>query len=175
MPQEVDPTHLAIAFFRSVIFDIILCDNQFDEEALKRWEFILRGGDVQEYTVTRRFQAIVEAKKRLRKPENISAFLIYRISHGSFSELHEEQNANGPHCIGCSTSMDIARREAMVKRIKQGLRLKHLHTLDCAEFVHTHLTQEEMNEFIGHELSFSYQEAKIEEIYEELSGAKISK
>ena len=61
------------------------------------------------------------------------------------------------------------------RRIESGLHLKNIQTFDCAEFVNTHLTQEEMNEFIGHELSFSYQESKIEEVYEELSAAKVKK
>ncbi len=175
MPQEIDPIQLAIAFFRSCVFDIILCDQHVDEDALRQWEFILRGGNVRDYSVTRRFLAMVEAKKRMRKPENMSAYLIYKISHGGFSEPQEEQNSTGPHCIGCSAPVDTPRHDAMVKRIKAGLRLKKIQTIDCAEFVNTHLTQEEMNEFIGHELSFSYQEAKIDEIYEELSTLKTRK
>jgi hypothetical protein len=175
MPQEIDPAQLAIAFFRSCVFDIILCDHHLDENALRQWEFILRGAEVRDYSVTRRFMAMVEAKKRMRKPENMSAYLIYKISHGGFSEPHAEQNASGPHCIGCSAPVDVARHDAMVKRIKSGLRLKQIQTIDCAEFVNTHLTQEEMNEFIGHELSFSYQETKIEEVYEELRTAQAKK
>ncbi len=108
----------------------------------------------------------------MRKPQNISAYLIYKISHGGFADACEEGPRDGPHCIGCSGPMDLSRREAMVNRIRRGLRFKDIQTLDCADFVNTHLTQEEMNQFIGHELSFSYQETKIEEIYEELSQTK---
>jgi hypothetical protein len=39
--------------------------------------------------------------------------------------------------------------------------------LDCDEIVNTHLTQEEIFQFVGHEVSFSYQEKKIQEIYDE--------
>lgn len=175
MPKEIDPTHLAIAFFRSCVFDLILCDNELDESALRQWEVILRGGNVRDYSIARRFQAIAEAKRRLRKPENISGYLIYKISHGGFSEPREENSSNGPHCIGCSGLIDIPRRETMVKRIREGFRMKDVRTLDCVEFVNTHLTQEEMNQFIGRELSFSYQEAKIEEIFDELSSAEVKK
>ena len=169
MPKEIDPTNLAIAFFRSCVFDLILCDNALDESALRQWEFILRGGDVRDYSITRRFLAIAEAKRRLRKPENISAYLIYKISHGGFSEPHVADHAKSPRCIGCGAPIDIPRREPMVKRIREGFRMTNVSTLDCSEFVNTHLTQEEMNLFIGRELSFSYQEAKIEEIFDELS------
>jgi hypothetical protein len=174
MPQEIDPAPLAIAFFRSTVFDIILCEDELDEDALRQWEFILRGGEVRDYAITRRFLAFVEAKRRLRKAENISAYLLYKVSHGSFT--HAGHNSAGPRCIGCSQPIEIPRREAMLRRIRGGMRFTDLRSpLDCMEFVYTHLTQEEMNLFLGRELSFSYQEAKIEEILEELSHAPLKR
>jgi hypothetical protein len=45
--------------------------------------------------------------------------------------------------------------------------------LDCEEFVNTHLTQAEMSEFVGHQVSFSYQEKLINEAFDELTAQKI--
>ncbi len=170
---------LAEAFFRSVLYDLILCQDEVDAGVLRRWEFILRGGRVHEYAITRYFQAIAEAKRRARNPENIAAYLLYRVSHGGPPEPGEgereapaeakERDGGSRRCIACSAPVDEARREAMVRRIREGLRLRDVQTLlDCEEFVGTHLTQEEMFELVGHEVSFSYQEKRIEEIYHEL-------
>jgi DNA-binding transcriptional MerR regulator len=157
---------LAEAFFRSVLYDLILCHDRLDAGVLRRWEFILRGGRVREYTITRYFQAIAEAKRRSRNPENIAAYLLYRLSHGTPRE--PTKGEGGRRCIACSAPVDEARRAAMVRRIREGFRLRDIRTvLDCEDFVGTHLTQEEMFEFVGHEVSFSYQEKKIEELYRE--------
>jgi hypothetical protein len=57
----------------------------------------------------------------------------------------------------------------MLERIRAGFRMSDLKVpLDCEEFVNTHLTQAEMNEFIGHQVSFSYQEKLINEAFDEL-------
>ena len=175
-----EPAALAEAFFRSVLYDLILCHDEVDVGVLRRWEFILRGGRVHEYAITRYFQAIAEAKRRARNPENIAAYLLYRVSHGAPPELGEplalakDKEGGSRRCIACSAPVDEARREAMVRRIRGGLRLRDVHTLlDCEEFVGTHLTQEEMFELVGHEVSFSYQEKKIEEIYRELEREEV--
>lgn len=168
-----EPAALVEAFFRSVLYDLILCHDEVDADVLRRWEFILRGGRVHEYVITRYFQAIAEAKRRARNPENIAAYLLYRVSHGTPLEPGKEpppsKEGRSRRCIACSAPVDEARREALVQRIRKGLRLRDVQTLlDCEEFVGTHLTQEEMFQLVGHEVSFSYQEKKIEEIYREL-------
>ena len=175
---ESEAAALAEAFFRTVLYDLILCHDRVDAGVLRRWEFILRGGRVRDYTITRYFRAIAEAKRRARNPENIAAYLLYRASHGSPPAPEGEKvpagagAGGGPgrhRCIACSAPVDEARRQAMVRRIREGLRLRDIRTLlDCEDFVGTHLTQEEMFELVGHEVSFSYQEKKIEEIYREL-------
>lgn len=161
------PEAVAEAFFRSVLYDLILCHDEVDAAVLRRWEFILRRSVVSDYSISRYFEAIAEAKRRARNPENIAAYLLYRVSHGSPPQA--EKRSPVRRCIACSAPVDEARREAMVRRIRDGLRLQDLRTpLDCEDFVGTHLTQEEMFELVGHEVSFSYQEKKIEEIYREL-------
>lgn len=161
----------AVAFFRSCLYDIVLCRRDLDEEVLRSWERILRGGAVRDHTITRYFRAIVAAKRRLRNPTNIAAYLIYKLSHGSHP--YERSAAGGRRCIACSAPIDEERRSSIVERIAQGYRLRDLKTpLDCEELVDTHLTQEEIFRFVGHEVSFSYQERIIQEIYEELESAK---
>ncbi len=163
---------LAIAFFRACLYDIILGRDDLDEEVLKRWERILRSGPVRDYSITRYFQAIVATKRRLRNPLNTVAYLVYRMSHGGLPEGPGEDfqaDQDVRHCISCSAPIDEERRQRMVERIENGYRLKDLKTpLDCEEMVNTHLTQEEIFEFVGHEVSFSYQEKKIQEMYDEL-------
>jgi len=162
-----EPEAVAEAFFRSVLYDLILCHDEVDAGVLRRWEFILRRSVVSDYSISRYFQAIAEAKRRARNPENIAAYLLYRVSHGSPPQAEKGNAAR--RCIACSAPIDEARREAMVRRIRGGFRLRDVRTvLDCEDFVGTHLTQEEMFELVGHEVSFSYQEKKIEEIYREL-------
>lgn len=175
MSEKLEPTQLAIAVFRSCIYEIALCQTELDWEALRRWELILRGGEVKEYSITRRFQAFAQAKRRARNPENVSAYLLYRISHGGAEEgvlLDEEADTKqiGPHCIACGGLIDEARRKRMLDKIRQGFRMSDLKIpLDCEELVNTHLTQAEMCEFVGHQVSFSYQEKVIEEAFEELA------
>ncbi len=172
--DEQDASALAVAFFRACLYDIALCHSDLDEEVLRQWERILRAGRVQDYSITRYFQAIAGAKKRLRNPRNTVAYVIYKMSHGGHPEQpgvdHGEQhNQNARHCIACSAPIDEERRRRMVERIEKGYRLKDVKTpLDCDEIVNTHLTQEEIFQFVGHEVSFSYQEKKIQEIYDEL-------
>lgn len=177
MSDKLDPTPLAIAVLRSCVYELVLCQTELDWEALRRWEFILRGGEVKDYSITRRFQAFIRAKKRTRNPENVSAYLIYRLSHGGAGPddgllLDEEfsHHQKGPHCIGCGGLIDQTRRARMLARIRQGFRLSDLKVpLDCEEFVNTHLTQAEMSEFVGHQVSFSYQEKLINEALDELA------
>jgi hypothetical protein len=180
MSDKIEPTHLAIAVFRSCVYEIVLCETELDWDALRRWEFILRGGDVKEYSITRRFQAFAQAKKRARNPENLSAYLLYRLSHGGAGPddgliLDEEiDHQKGPHCITCGGLIDQARRTRMLERIRAGFRMSDLKVpLDCEEFVNTHLTQAEMSEFVGHQVSFSYQEKLINEAFDELTAQKI--
>ncbi len=178
--DRLEPTQLAIAVFRSYVYEIALCQTDLDWEALQRWEFILRGGNVKDYSITRRFQAFAQAKKRARNPENIAAYLLYRLSHGRTSPgeglLLDEETADhqkGPHCIGCSGLIDQTRRTHMLERIRQGFRMSDLTVpLDCEDLVNTHLTQAEMCEFVGHQVSFSYQEKLINEIFDELAAQK---
>lgn len=163
---------LAIAFFRVCLYDLVLCQQDLDKEVLRRWERILRGGFVKDYSITRYFLALVEAKRRLRNPINVVAYLIYKMSHGGLPDRPGEDpdHAIGKsRCIACSAPIDEERRRRMLKRIEDGYRVRDLKTpLDCEEIVNTHLTQEEVFRFVGHEVSFSYQEQKIQEIYEEL-------
>lgn len=172
--SEENAVALAIAFFRACLYDIALCQSDLNEEILRQWERILRGGRVQDYSITRYFQAIAGAKKRLRNPSNTVAYVIYKMSHGGHpetpgAEFHEQHSQDARHCIACSAPIDEGRRQRMVERITQGYRLKDVKTpLDCDELVNTHLTQEEIFQFVGHEVSFSHQEKKIQEIYEEL-------
>ena len=172
--REEDAVALAIAFFRACLYDIALCQSDLNEKILRQWERILRGGRVDDYSITRYFQAIAGAKKRLRNPTNTVAYVIYKMSHGGHpeqlsTEFEEQNDQNSRHCIACSAPIDEERRQRMVKRIEQGYRLKDVKTpLDCDEIVNTHLTQEEIFQFVGHEVSFSYQEKKIQEIYDEL-------
>lgn len=172
--REEDAATLAIAFFRACLYDIALCQSDLNEKILRQWERILRGGRVHDYSITRYFQAIAGAKKRLRNPTNTVAYVIYKMSHGghpdqSSADFDERGDQNARHCIACSAPIDEERRRHMVGRIEQGFRLKDVKTpLDCDEIVNTHLTQEEIFQFVGHEVSFSYQEKKIQEIYEEL-------
>ena len=169
---------LAVAFFRACLYDLVLCEEELDPSSMRQWETILRGGDVRDYVITRYFRAIAEAKRRVRKPANIAAYLIYRLSHGGPIDAlddswADEINANGPHCIGCSAPVDAERRRSMVRRIEDGYRLKQVETpFDCDEIVGTHLTQSEVSRFVGHEVSFSYQERMIRDIYEELEAAE---
>lgn len=175
MSNKHEPTQLAIAVFRSCVYELALCETELDWEVLRRWEFILRSGEAQGYSITRRFQAFAEAKKRLRNPENISAYLLYRLSHGGAGpaeapDEEDETNQKGPHCITCGGLIDPARRRQMLGRIRQGLWLRDIKSpLDCEELVNTHLTQAEMTEFVGHQVSFSYQERLLEEIFDDLS------
>jgi len=170
---------LAVAFFRACLYDLVLCEGELDPPSMRQWEAILRGGDVRDYAITRYFRAIAEAKRRVRKPANISAHLVYRLSHGGPMDAlddawADEISTDGPHCIGCSAPVDQDRRKAMVERIDKGYRLKHVETpFDCDELVGTHLTQAEVSRFVGHEVSFSYQERMIQEIYEELEAGEI--
>ncbi len=176
MSDKVDPVQLAIAVFRSCVYELVLCETELDWQALRRWEFILKGGDVRDYAITRRFQAFAAAKRRLRNPENIAAYLIYRLSHGGADPqeralITEEGQAEQKelHCIACGGLVDTPRRQKMLERIEQGFRLKEIkNALDCEDLVNTHLTQAEMGKFVGHQVSFSYQERIIEEIFDEL-------
>lgn len=180
MSDKIEPTHLAIAVFRSCVYEIVLCQTDLDWDALRRWEFILKGGEVKYYSITRRFQAFARAKQRARNPENISAYLIYRLSHGGAGPedglaLDEEttDHQRGPHCISCGSLIDQARRARMLERIRAGFRMSDLKVpIDCEELVNTHLTQAEMNEFVGHQVSFSYQEKLINEAFDELTTQK---
>lgn len=162
---------LAAAFFRACLYDLVLCEDDLDEVELRRWEAILRGGAVRDYSITRYYKAIVEAKRRSRNPANIAAYLIYRMSHGGHPERPgiSEDGAEERLCIGCSAPVDEARRQEMVERIDHGLYLDQVRTpLDCEALVETHLTQAEVSRLVGHEVSFSYQERMIERIYREL-------
>ncbi len=179
MSDKLEPTRLAIAVFRSCVYEIVLCETEFDWEALRRWEFILKGGDVKEYSITRRFQAFVRAKERARNPENLSAYLLYRLSHGGAGPddglaLDEERAPQkGPHCISCGGLIDQTRRAQMLERLRAGFRMSDLKVpIDCEELVNTHLTQAEMHEFVGHQVSFSYQERLINEAFDELATQK---
>lgn len=180
MADKIEPTQLAIAVFRSCVYEIVLCEIDLDWDALRRWEFILKGGDVRDYTITRRFQAFARAKQRARNPENISAYLLYRLSHGGAGPedglvLDEEtDHQKGPHCIGCGGLIDQTRRTRMLERIRTGFRMADLKVpIDCEELINTHLTQAEMNEFVGHQVSFSYQEKLISEAFDELTTQKM--
>ncbi|MDW8031539.1 MAG: hypothetical protein RMJ29_06980 [Candidatus Bipolaricaulota bacterium] len=180
MSDTIEPTHLAIAVFRSCVYEIVLCETDLDWDALRRWEFILKGGDVKDYSITRRFQAFARAKQRARNPENIAAYLLYRLSHGGAGPedglaLGEEttDHQKGTHCISCGGLIDQARRTRMLERIRAGFRMSDLKVpIDCEELVNTHLTQAEMNEFVGHQVSFSYQEKLITEALDELTMYK---
>lgn len=180
MADTIEATHLAIAVFRSCVYEIVLCETDLDWDALRRWEFILKGGDVKDYSITRRFQAFARAKQRARNPENIAAYLLYRLSHGGAGPedglaLGEEPSdyQKGTHCISCGGLIDQARRTRMLERIRAGFRMSDLKVpIDCEELVNTHLTQAEMNEFVGHQVSFSYQEKLINEALEELTMYK---
>lgn len=179
MADKIEPTQLAIAVFRSCVYEIVLCETDLDWDALRRWEFILKGGDVKDYAITRRFQAFARAKQRARNPENISAYLLYRLSHGGAGPedglvLDEEaEPQRGPHCIGCGGLIDQTRRARVLERIRAGFRMADLKVpIDCEELVNTHLTQAEMNEFVGHQVSFSYQERLITEAFDELAMQK---
>lgn len=169
---------LAVAFFRACLYDLVLCEDELDPPAMRQWEAILRGGDVHDFAITRYFRAIAEAKRRVRKPANIAAYLIYRLSHGGpmdamDDDWADEISTDGPHCIGCSAPVDRERRGAMVERINAGYRLAQVETpFDCDELVGTHLTQAEVSQFVGHEVSFSYQERMIQEIYAEMEASE---
>lgn len=177
MVDKAEPTQLAIAIFRSCVYEIVLCETDLDWDALRRWEFILKGGEVKDYAITRRFQAFARAKRRARNPENLSAYLLYRLSHGGAGPEDglaldkESDQQQGPHCITCGGLIDQARRARFLKRIRTGFRMSDLVApIDCEELVHTHLTQAEMNEFVGHQVSFSYQEKLINEAFDELTA-----
>lgn len=165
---------LAIAFFRAFLYDLVLCEDEIDAGALRQWEEILRGGPVRDYAITRYYRAIAEAKRRARNPANIAAYLVYRMSHGGHPEnpnaiFEDGANSDARRCIGCSAPIDEGRRARMVERIDGGYRLADVRTpFDCEDLVGTHLTQEDVSRFVGHEVSFSYQGRMIERIYEEL-------
>lgn len=175
MDDKIEPTQLAIAVFRSCVYELVLCETELDWQALRRWEFILKGADVRDYAITRRFQAFAEAKKRLRNPENVAAYLLYRLSHGGADSdeqdlVTQQENQQGPHCIACGGAIDRSRRQKMLERLERGFRLKDLQNpLDCEDFINTHLTQAEMAKLVGHQVSFSYQERIISEIFDELT------
>jgi hypothetical protein len=178
MSDKLEPVQLAIAVFRSCVYEIALCEMELDWEALRRWELILRGGDVKEYLITRRFQAFAQAKRRARNRDNVSAYLLYRLSHGGAGPdegllIDDETTEKGPHCIACGGLIDMTRRTQMLARIRQGFRMTNLTVpLDCEDLVNTHLTQAEMCEFVGHQVSFSYQERIINEAFDELAMQK---
>ena len=168
---DEEVSQLAVAFFRSCLYDIALCETDLDLDVLRQWENILRGGEVHDYSITRYYLAISQTKSRLRNSMNISAYLMYRMSHGdepdpSLAELDGNSEDGARHCIACSAPIDEERRQAMLDRITEGYRIKQVKTaFDVEEIVNTHLTQEEMCQFVGHEVSFSYQERKILETY----------
>ncbi len=61
----------------------------------------------------------------------------------------------------------------MLERLRAGFRMSDLKVpIDCEELVNTHLTQAEMHEFVGHQVSFSYQERLINEAFDELATQK---
>lgn len=172
---EEEASTLAVAFFRSCLYDIALCEKDLNLDILRQWESILRGGEVHDYSITRYYQAISETKARLRNPTNVTAYLLYKMSHGGHPD-HAAPELDGSlesvrHCIGCSAPIDEERRERMLEKINNGFRIHDVRTpYDVEEIVNTHLTQEEMCKFVGHEVSFSYQERKIQEKYDELEG-----
>ncbi len=171
---EEEVSTLAVAFFRSCLYDIALCEKDLDVAVLRRWESILRGGQVRDYSITRYYQAITETKSRLRNPTNITAYLIYKMSHGGHEDysgqrFDDEEGDGIRRCIGCSAPIDEERRAKMLSKIESGFRIHDAKTpFDLEELVNTHLTQEEMCRFVGHEVSFSYQERKIQEMYDEI-------
>ena len=171
---DEEASQLAVAFFRSCLYDIALCERDLDLDSLRQWESILRGGEVADFSITRYYHAIAETKARLRTPLNVSAYLMYRMSHGDQPDPaavdESEISTDGVrHCIACSAPINESRRERMLERIENGYRIKEVKTpYDVEEIVNTHLTQEEMCKFVGHEVSFSYQERKIMEMYEQL-------
>ncbi|MBI1729122.1 hypothetical protein HY229_08335 [Candidatus Acetothermia bacterium] len=171
---EKEAGTMAVAFFRSCLYDIALCEKALDAGVLRRWEWILRGGQVQDYSITRYYQAIAETKARLRNPTNISAYLIYKMTHGGhpdqeIPDLNGDEREGIRRCIACSAPIDEDRRRNMLEKIEAGYHLKNVKTpFDIDDMVNTHLTQEEMCRFVGHEVSFSYQEKKIQETYDEL-------
>jgi len=171
---EEEASQLAVAFFRSCLYDIALGETDLDLDTLRQWERILKRGEVHDFGITRYYQAIAETKARLRNPINVAAYLMYRMSHGdqpdpSALELDEAQSDGIRHCIACSAPIDEDRRSQMLDRIKEGFRIKQVKTpYDIEQIVNTHLTQEEMCQFVGHEVSFSYQERKIMETYDKL-------
>jgi hypothetical protein len=177
---EKEAGTMAVAFFRSCLYDIALCEKDLDVEVLRRWEWILRGGQVHDYSITRYYQAIADTKARLRNPTNISAYLIYKMTHGGhpdqeIADLNGDESEGIRRCIACSAPIDEERRRNMLGKIKCGYRLKDVKTpYDIDEMVNTHLTQEEMCTFVGHEVSFSYQEKKIQETYDELEQNETS-
>ena len=171
---EKEAGTMAVAFFRSCLYDIALCEKDLDVEVLRRWEWILRGGQVQDYSITRYYKAIAQTKARLRNPTNISAYLIYKMTHGGhpdqeIANLSGDEIAGIRRCIACSAPIDEERRRKMLEKIETGYQINDVKTpFDIDEMVNTHLTQEEMCMFVGHEVSFSYQEKKIQEMYNEL-------
>jgi hypothetical protein len=175
--SEEEASTLAVAFFRSCLYDIALCEKDLNLDILRQWEAILRGGEVHDYSITRYYQAISETKARLRNPANITAYLLYKMSHGGHPD-HAVPELDGSqdgvrHCIGCSAPVEEERREQMIQKINNGFRMLDVRTpYDVEEIVNTHLTQEEMCKFVGHEVSFSYQERKIQEKYDELENNK---
>ncbi len=181
MSDKIEPSQLAIAVFRSCVYEVALCETELDWDALRRWEFILKGGDVKDYSITRRFQAFAQAKRRARNPDNVAAYLLYRLSHGGAGPddglvLDEEtDHQKGPHCICCGGLIDQTRRAQILERIRAGFRMSDLKVpIDCEDLVNTHLTQAEMHEFVGHQVSFSYQERLINEAFDELTAQKTS-
>ena len=171
---EEEASALAVAFFRSCLYDIALCEKDLNVNILRRWEGILRGGQVRDYSITRYYQAICETKSRLRNPTNITAYLIYKMSHGGHADyatkpVNGDEENGVRRCIGCSALIDETRRKQMLERIEAGLKIDDVRTpFDLEDMLNTHLTQEEMCKFVGHEVSFSYQERKIQEMYDEL-------
>ena len=168
---------LAAEVFRHCLLKLVICHKGCkpkEVEALEGWELLARPEerDFQPrwtYTVL----AFQQAKGELRNPENLRALLVSKISHTP--DLAWASTERGRLCPKCGGEIDYVKREVLLQRIQEGLRLRHLRRpADCDLLIGTHLTEEEIFQFVGHEVNLSRVERFVRQCYEELLREQIS-
>jgi len=111
--------------------------------------------------------AFQQAKEELRNPENLRAFLASKVSHTP--DIAYTGEKEGHLCPKCGCEVDYPKREALLGKIEKGFRLRHLRSAQDSEIlIGTHLTEEEISRFVGHEVNLSRVERFVRQCYEEL-------
>ena len=163
---------LAAEIFRSCLLRMIACRRGCqpkEVQALEGWELLARPEERDfQPRWTRWILAFQQAKEELRNPENLRALLASKASHTP--DIACLGDKEGHLCPKCGGQVDYSKREALLGRIEKGFRLRHLRRpLDCEILIGTHLTEEEISQFVGHEVNLSRVERFVRQCYEELA------